>query len=180
MSNSNAIESRDLTALGFPGYRATTAGDVFTSLERAYRMKPSGLFYVATDVWRKLTPVLRGQGYLCVSLRRVPTYVHRLILLAFVGPCPTGMHACHGDGSRINNALSNLRWDTPLNNHRDAVKHGRMHYGSQHPMAKLDEAAAAAIRAEYASGSVSQASIAASRGVSQTLISQIVRGLIWH
>lgn len=41
--------------------------------------------------------------------------VHRLVLLAFVGPAPEGTEACHGDGDPTNNRLSNLR---------DAIRHG--------------------------------------------------------
>lgn len=51
--------------------------------------------------------------------------VHRLVLSAFVGPCPEGMEACHfPDRSKSNNALSNLRWDTRSANNIDSVKHG--------------------------------------------------------
>lgn len=50
--------------------------------------------------------------------------VHRLVLTAFIGPCPPGMEACHGDGNRRNNRLSNLRWDTKAANCRDRTTHG--------------------------------------------------------
>lgn len=49
---------------------------------------------------------------------------HRLVLEAFVGPCPEGMECCHNDGNPANNKLENLRWDTRSANHQDAVKHG--------------------------------------------------------
>lgn len=51
--------------------------------------------------------------------------VHRLVLAAFVGPCPDGMEACHDDDNPRNNRLSNLRWDTKSANHRDKVRNGR-------------------------------------------------------
>lgn len=50
--------------------------------------------------------------------------VHRLVLFAFVGPPPPGMHALHSDGDPANNRLSNLRWGTPSENSLDAVRHG--------------------------------------------------------
>ena len=50
--------------------------------------------------------------------------VHRLILETFVGPCPNGMEACHNNSINTDNRLDNLRWDTPKNNHRDAIKRG--------------------------------------------------------
>lgn len=54
-------------------------------------------------------------------------YVHRLVLEAFVGPCPDGMVACHWDDNPENNHLNNLRWDTESSNQRDKVRNGRHH-----------------------------------------------------
>ena len=54
-------------------------------------------------------------------------YVHRLVLEAFVGPCPEGMEACHNDGNPSNNHVNNLRWDTQSENMNDRVKHGSHH-----------------------------------------------------
>ena len=48
-------------------------------------------------------------------------YVHRLILLSFVGPPEhEEMQACHSDGDSYNNCLDNLRWDYPRNNRAEA------------------------------------------------------------
>jgi hypothetical protein len=73
-----------------------------------------------------------GCGYYFVGLphpsgnhRRVKCIqVHVLVLEAFVRPRPPGLVACHNDGNRLNNHLSNLRWDTPSENSRDVVRHG--------------------------------------------------------
>lgn len=51
-------------------------------------------------------------------------YIYQLVAEAFIGPCPAGMEVCHGDGVSTNDVLSNLRYDTPGNNHRDQVRHG--------------------------------------------------------
>jgi len=51
--------------------------------------------------------------------------VHLLVLEAFVGPRPDGMEACHYDGNKTNNRLSNLRWDTKAANAEDAVRVGK-------------------------------------------------------
>ena len=51
--------------------------------------------------------------------------VHRLVLEAFVGPCPPGMECCHNDGNNTNNRAENLRWDTKKSNRQDRIKHGR-------------------------------------------------------
>lgn len=50
--------------------------------------------------------------------------VHRMVLESFVGKRPAGMQACHYDGDRANNKLSNLRWDTIEGNVRDKFRHG--------------------------------------------------------
>ena len=71
------------------------------------------------------------KGHLHVSLsrdgERKDFLVHRLVLIAFVGPCPEGMEACHNDGRPANNVVSNLRWDTQSANTFDRVKHGTHH-----------------------------------------------------
>lgn len=73
---------------------------------------------------------LRAHVTLSVGGRRRLFGIHRLVLTAFVGPCPDGMGGCHWDGDGTNNRLANLRWDTRSENQRDKVRHGR------HPMAK--------------------------------------------
>src|SRR3970282_914182 len=49
--------------------------------------------------------------HLCAYSKR-NARVHRLVLAAFVGPCPIGMEGCHDDGAPTNTRLRNLRWDT--------------------------------------------------------------------
>lgn len=51
-------------------------------------------------------------------------YVHQLVLLAFVGPCPDGMEVCHNNGNSHDNRLINLRYDTRSANTLDKVTHG--------------------------------------------------------
>jgi hypothetical protein len=63
-------------------------------------------------------------GHLVVTLDGRQYAVHRLVLLAFVGPPPNGMEVCHEDGDPENNRLSNLRYDTHFANVQDRRKHG--------------------------------------------------------
>lgn len=72
--------------------------------------------------------------------------VNVLVLLTFIGPCPPGHQACHNDGNKHNNRLSNLRWDTPKNNHADKRQHGTHLLGETKPQAKLTEQQVRAIR----------------------------------
>lgn len=59
------------------------------------------------------------------------TGVHRLVLEAFVGPCPEGMEALHGNAIRNDNRLCNLRWDTKSENSQDRVRHGHHHLANR-------------------------------------------------
>ena len=65
--------------------------------------------------------------------------VHRLVLTAFVSPCPEGMECCHNDGNGRNNKLSNLRWDTHKNNILDKVKHGTIAKGERSGQSKFTD-----------------------------------------
>jgi len=68
-------------------------------------------------------------GYIIICLGTIKAqaastqYIHRLVLSAFVGPCPDGMECCHNNGDPSDNRLLNLRWDTPESNRSDAVLH---------------------------------------------------------
>lgn len=53
-----------------------------------------------------------GNGYLKVTIRKVPYYVHRLIWAWHHGAIPEGMEIDHIDGSRDNNKIENLRLAT--------------------------------------------------------------------
>ena len=93
-------------------------------------------------------------GYLTVGLCKLgkskTSYVHYLVLLAFIGPCPGGMQACHfPDKNPSNNHLTNLRWDTVVNNHADKKIHGTQCMGETHGVSKLTDEAVAYIRKNY-------------------------------
>lgn len=87
---------------------------------------------------------LRGQsikafqmptGHMRVALGRNGTKrtlkIHRLVLLAFVGPPPSGTEALHRDGDAGNNSLTNLRWGTKSENCRDQLRHGTHPWASK-------------------------------------------------
>lgn len=69
------------------------------------------------------------QGHQQVKLSKLgkpyDRLVSRLVLEAFVGPCPPGGQARHVfDPNARNNALSNLMWGTQADNERDKKRHG--------------------------------------------------------
>jgi hypothetical protein len=52
--------------------------------------------------------------------------IHRLVLEAFVGPCPDGMWARHLNGDRNDSRLKNLAWGTPSENGADRAEHSKL------------------------------------------------------
>lgn len=100
-------------------YRVSDAGDVF-SLRAGRNLKPRPETDGHTSV------------VLCLDGRREPWLTHRLILSAFVGPCPEGLEGCHDNGIPDDNRLANLYWGTRSENTFDKIRHGN------HPFANRD------------------------------------------
>ena len=158
---------------GFPGYEVSDRGNV-----RSYwKMGVGGLSSVPQRI---LFPTI-SEGYPRVQLGRgVHVRVHQLVLLAFIGPCPPGMEACHNDGLRTNCRLNNLRWDTPKNNNGDKRLHGTVQdqRGEKGPKAKLTETAVMKIR-ELSSFGYSRTALGKMFGVTSGAISSIVLRKNW-
>jgi len=85
---------------------------------------------VCQNVQQKiLKPVVHNGRYFQVSLYKDGSAnvlsVHRLVLEAFVGPCPPRMECLHWDDDGENNKLSNLRWGSRKENEEDKFRNGR-------------------------------------------------------
>ncbi len=159
---------------GFHGYEVSDAGAVRSMLAAGFGRIP--------ETPRTLKATLDGHGYRRVYLRRNgrthSLKVSWLVLEAFVGPRPDKADACHNDGDRENDALSNLRWDSRKNNLADCVVHGTRPKGESMGTSVLNEPDVRAIRVALVNGE-SQSSIAREFGVSQSTISKIKRGTRW-
>jgi hypothetical protein len=123
-----------------------------------------------------------GKGYLTIGFkingRYVRRAVHRLVLEAFVGPCPAGCWARHRNGKQQDNRLRNLLWDTPANNQRDKLKHGTATRGERNGMATLTRRVVTAIRqaqGPYGLG----AKLATRFGISRSQVSRIRLNQRW-
>lgn len=169
----------------FPDYSVSSHGRVKRTTPNRY-----GLI---SD--RALVPVLGNHGYLVVSLHRdthqSAKTIHTLVCHAFHGPKPSRKHqAAHFDGNKRNNFSTNLAWKTPSENNMDKNRHGTMRTGSNHHAlympqcmprgsthgnAKLTEQLVKKIRKDKRS----QSAIAASIGVTQSLISQVKNRKVW-
>ncbi|XHE14390.1 NUMOD4 motif-containing HNH endonuclease [Agrobacterium deltaense] len=119
-----------------------------------------------------------SSGHVTVALGRGNSrYVHILVLAAFIGPCPEGFEALHGDDEPGNNMLGNLRWGTRSENVQDAIKNGGYRLGSRHHASKLTEAQVSEIKKRLPV--VSADRIASEFGVSGATIRQIRSGRSW-
>lgn len=102
--------------------------------------------------------------------------IHVLVLTAFVGPCPDGQEGCHGDSDPSNNCLSNLRWDTPINNWMDRHTCGRGVEGVKNPKVKLTPEQVLEIRVS----NNKQKALAGVFGVSVSTIERIKAKATWR
>lgn len=138
---------------GFPGYYCDKLGNVYSDYLRGPGRRRNALRRYP------LKPGKQSCNYLQVRLKRsdnsyVSLYVHRLMLLTYVGPCPEGMEVRHLDGSRNNNNLTNLLYGSHSENMYDAVRHGTcdMPKGEKHPTSKLKNSDVLEIRKSRLSG----------------------------
>lgn len=163
-------EWRDI--LGYEGlYQVSSLGNV-KSLKR---------HYVPED--RLLTLTINPQsGYVMVTLVKDGSQktkrVHVLVCEAFHGVRPDGKMALHGDGDKLNNAKTNLRWGTHQENMDDRTTHGTGVRGVQSPHAALTLSQVKMIRRRYKRFSRSNGAVALARelGVSATCITNAAKG----
>ncbi len=146
---------------GYEGYEVSDFGRVASHWGIGDRGKGAGSGAAAVLVRKRrvLAPALASSGYLTVRLRRstrkyATLSVHRLVILAFVGPCPEGMEVRHLDGDRRNNRLSNLAYGTRQVNALEKHEHGTMQCGDRHYLAKFTEADVLEIRRLRATGMI--------------------------
>ncbi len=157
-----------LDVVDFPGYEVSDLGLVWTRKRNSHR---------------QLAQYIDDDGYARVELwrdgKRKMQFVHRLVLTAFVGPCPPGMETRHKDGNPRNNAIENIRWDTPKANQADRLLHGTDSRGESHGAAKLTEAEVFAISEAFQNGEPPEI-IALRFGVSEGTITGIESRNTWR
>ena len=160
---------------GFPGYRIGSDGSVWSCRTKHGEFKES---------WHRVQcSRRRKQRYLTACFREGGKnhvrYVHRLVLEAFVGPCPEGLECRHRNGNPSDNRLENLCWGTHAENVADKQSHGTVLRGSNVPGAKLTERDIIIVHRLYDQG-ITQEVIGFAFGVTQTAIGDIVRGDQWQ
>lgn len=83
------------------------------------------------EIPQALRPALwRGYPRVCIvetEHGKRTRLVHRLVAVAFLGPCPEGQEVRHLDGNPANTALTNLAYGTSSENAQDSIRHGTFH-----------------------------------------------------
>lgn len=160
----------------FPGYAVSQDGKIWSCWVK-------GPLSRLADRWKELKLTAASRGYLIVCLqhnnKRHTKRVHRLVLEAFVGPCPKWMECRHLDGNPANNLLSNLKWGTKKENGEDTVRHGTSTKGERHGQSKLTSDQVRNIRLSYAKESWTQKQLATKYGVTQGTICAILTRRRW-
>lgn len=127
--------------------------------------------------WRVLKPRPHSDGYQTVLLgRRKAQYVHRLVMLAWVGP--SSLVVNHKNGDKQDNRLDNLEYVTHAENLRHALVNGlrtsAAPSGERHGQAKLSDAEAARLLALR--GQATKQEAASLFGVSRRQVGRIWDG----
>jgi hypothetical protein len=157
-----------------------------------YRRVPGFDDYaVGTDgsVWsfkrkniKRMSPNTIKGGYKAVILTnekgKSSKMVHRLVLEAFVGPCPKGMEALHKDHNPANCRLDNLRWGTHIENIEDGRREGRVKSGERNHWSTLTEEKVREMRIAAHAGETVR-SIAARFGAGEKGVEYAVSGRSW-
>ena len=150
-----------------------------SNLGRYRRAKPG--FGTSVGKVLKLHANNRGYQYAqpCKDSKKRNLLIHRLVMEAFIGPCPDGIQVNHKDGDKSNNRLDNLEYMTQSEN----MVHGREMglfrpiRGEERCNSILTEENVHEIRRLV--GKETPKEIAARFGVSRGLIYNVIHGKRW-
>ena len=149
---------------GFSKYSISDSGEV---------IKYTGLKLQSWDSngYRMVKPIADATG------KHVTTGIHRLVVLAHIGPIPKGMWVNHKNGIKHDNRIENLEITTPSENliHSFRVLNRNRASGESIHTSKLTPDVVATIRAS----SLSQRQLGLQFGVSQVAIHNIKTHKAW-
>lgn len=163
---------------GVPGYEVSDHGHVRSYLNAGnHKRKHSDQPRLLKLTTRK--PDLRVTVSLPRENGRYGTrQVHRLVMLAFVGPCPAGCEVAHLNGDSTDNRLSNLQYVTHQENEGHKRMHGTVAIGERNGQSTLLGWQAAEMK--YLAGKgIPQARIAALFEASRQQVNDVVSGRLW-
>lgn len=165
---------------GYEGlYEASTFGNI-RSLDRTVYTKSGQSRNIKGKILKpqRATDDPRLQVSLCKNYTVAVIRIHIVIAQTFLGDRPEGMHVCHNNGNCTDNNLSNLRYDTPKENERDKVLHGKATRGTRCHWHKLNDDQVREIR-DLARKKISPAIISEMFGISPQNVSKIKLGTRW-
>ncbi len=138
---------------GSPGYLVGDNGSVWTRWERSYPKGQIGVVYVLGKTWKVMKQSKLKNGYMEVMIKfsgkMRHRLVHRLVMLAFVGPPPEGCETSHEDNDRSNNRLTNLRWATRQENQLHRRRYKTDPNGERQGIASITNSLATKIRERF-------------------------------
>ena len=155
---------------GFDGYEVSEFGRIrsWKAIGRNHKRR-------SEPVILKPQIMKNRKGYLFHNLYAGGKYhsvrIADAVLLAFIGPKPYGMNSCHDDGKKENNRLDNLRYDTPINNELDKLRHGTSNRVLTVEIVK-------AIKTRVANGE-RQKDVCESLGLGSDQVCRVVNGKTW-
>ncbi len=162
-----------------------------TGYEGLYSATRDGKIWGHRGKGRFLKTWLIGNGYKSVMLYKdginpKKFLVHRLVALTYIPNTNSLKEVNHKNAERLDNRVENLEWVSSEQNKQHAISLGlyknlgkNTPKGSKHPNAKLDETKVKFIRKNYSKGTYIQSELAEKFGVSQLLISAVIRGKVW-
>ena len=108
--------------------------------------------------------------------------VHRLVMMAFSGPCPEGREVNHRNGDKADNRLENLEYVTRQENIDHAVETGLIaNKGEGNSQSKLSAGDVQRIRGEYRpGGGPGYKALARRYGVTWGAVRNIVKRRNWE
>jgi hypothetical protein len=125
--------------VGFEGYYQVSRFGHVRSVDRIVTVERGGTIFQRKYKGRAMTYSRDSYGHLCCSLykggKRTTYRIHRIVLLAWIGPCPEGCEVCHGPNGKTDNSVDNLRWDTRSANACDMFRDGN---GNSRPVRRSD------------------------------------------
>jgi hypothetical protein len=149
---------------GHPGYAISDNGIVISCRQSGY--------------WKKRKLIKTRLGYYDVCLEDRKQYrVHRLVLEAFIGPCPKGMECRHIDGKPTNNRLENLAWGTRKENIQDKLLHKTQPRGENTCNAVLTEFQVLELRKQAITQS--NRSLARKYNLTSGVVTSAIKGKTW-
>lgn len=131
-----------------------------------------------------IKPVLRNlksRGHLSVYVgggrKAKKEYIHRLVLIAFLGDPKDGQIGCHKDDNIRNNRLDNLYWGTYKSNAQDSIRNGTFFFavGEKNGKTKTSDEICRKILEEFTGKRGEQTKLAKKYGMTIGNVHMIVR-----